>query len=74
MDYTLKAFVFGMKPHKAPGIDGISPIILQKAFDTIGNHLMMFLNGCIMINYFPYVWKKVIVSSKFQIHHEPTKR
>lgn len=62
VDYnTLKAFVFGMKPHKAPGIDGISPIILQKAFDTIGNHLMMILNGCIMLNYFPDVWKKGIV-------------
>lgn len=58
---TLKAYVFGMKPHKAPGFDGISPIIIQKSFEFLSSYLIKLYTALIRLNYFPKKWKKGII-------------
>lgn len=45
------------KPHKAPGIDGISPIIIKKALSYIEKPLLGIYKAALNLNYFPTKWK-----------------
>lgn len=46
-----------MKKQKAPGSDGISPIILQNAYPYIKNELLLLFNSLLNLRYFPDCWK-----------------
>ena len=63
-----------MKKGKAPGIDGIDLIIIQKAYPIIKNHLLAILNGCLKYGLFPQEWKvgKLVIFSKSK-DKDPTK-
>lgn len=53
----LRALVFGLKPQKSPGHDGIVPIMVQKAFDHLATPLLKLFNSILRIGYFPLRWK-----------------
>ena len=55
-----------MKKGKAPGIDGIDSVIIQKAYPIIKRQLLAILNGCLKYGLFPQAWKvgKIVIFSK----------
>lgn len=52
------AIMMGMRPHKAPGEDGISPIILQSLYPMLRDYIIKLFNALTNLKYFPKFWKK----------------
>lgn len=57
----IEAILFGINPHKAPGEDGISPIIIQKVYPIIKEKITLLFKALIKLRYFPKAWKGIIV-------------
>lgn len=57
----VKFYVNSQKNSKAPGIDGIKPIILKKMSDTFFDTLTSIFNWCLRNGYFPKQFKKAKV-------------
>jgi len=54
-----------MNANKAPGPDGMSPNVVIKAKEALGNDLLKVYNTCLEKNTFPKDWKRgeiVIIS------------
>ena len=49
-------------PHKAPGPDGIKPIVLQNLPESAVERLSDIFKGCIQFEYTPHRWRKSTVS------------
>jgi hypothetical protein len=48
-------------PFKAPGVDGIFPMLLQQAKDEIVNPLTKIFKACLLHGYIPKAWRKTKV-------------
>ena len=55
-----------LAPYKAPGIDGIHPILIKKGLSQLAPHILSILNTCLVCRAFPKIWKtaKVILIPK----------
>ena len=58
-----------LKPYKAPGIDGIQNIVLQKCINTIIDHLYFLFRAILEHNAYPTSW----LSSLTIVLHKPGK-
>jgi ribonuclease HI len=54
----IRKAVFSFSPYKAPGPDGIQPILLQKGIWAIENHLCGLFKACLMMGYVPKEWQE----------------
>ena len=53
---AVRAAFKGFKPYKAPGIDGIYPILIQKALDIIENDIVYIYRMCLKEGKSPARW------------------
>ena len=47
-----------LKPYKAPGLDGIQNVVLQKCIDTIIDHLYYLFRAILEFDSYPSRWRK----------------
>jgi hypothetical protein len=57
----LKWAVFSFQPYKAPGMDGIIPIMLQQGFELLVGKLLMLLRASLALGYIPMSWRHIRV-------------
>jgi hypothetical protein len=50
--------IYAMKKNKAPGEDGITSDILQRAYDLLPKSTTATYNGCLRTACFPKIWKR----------------
>lgn len=50
-----------MKPYKAPGLDGIPNIVLQKCINTIINHLYYIFRAILELDMYPSRWLAILI-------------
>ena len=64
--YEVKRKILSLKLRSAPGIDGITPLMLGHLSCKVLNHLTQLLNHLLQLGHFPTTWKraKVIPISK----------
>jgi hypothetical protein len=55
--YKLKWSVFSFQPYKAPGADGIMPIMLQQALNCLGGKILNLLRASLEIGYILMSWR-----------------
>ena len=54
----IKSVMFSFKPYKAPGMDGIYPIFIQKVFFIITDLLCNMFETSLLTGYIPKAWRK----------------
>jgi hypothetical protein len=54
----VKGAINGMNKNKAPGVDGITSDILQRAFNLLPKSNTAMYNGCLRTTCFPRMWKR----------------
>ena len=59
---AIKSALKGFKPFKAPGLDGIYPILIQKAFDIIENDILYIYRMCLKEGKSPARWLETKVA------------
>lgn len=55
--HALKLF----SPYKSPGKDGIYPVMLQQAEDTLVPYLEELFRACLKLSYIPLAWREIKV-------------
>ena len=55
---VLKSAIKEFGPHKAPGLDGIKPIVMQNLPDAALARLNIIFTACIQLEYTPHSWRK----------------
>ena len=55
---VVKAAIKEFGPHKAPGLDGIKPIVMQNMPDSALERLCRIYTACIQLSYTPHSWRK----------------
>jgi len=50
--------IYAMNWNKAPGEDGITSDILQRAYDLLPKSTTAMYNGCLRTSCFPKIWKR----------------
>jgi hypothetical protein len=53
----LKWAVLSFQPYKSPGIDGITPIMLQQGFELLAGKRLMLLRASLALGYIPMSWR-----------------
>lgn len=48
-------------PHKAPGKDGITPIMVKRMCNAAFFRLLEIMNECLRVGYFPKAWKEAML-------------
>jgi hypothetical protein len=48
----------GFEPNKAPGPDGVSPVLLQKGGKALTDELVKLFRGCLAMGYVPRAWRE----------------
>src|SRR5699024_8254981 len=43
-----------------PGLDGVSNQMLRHSFPSLGRALLLIINGCLKLRYFPKEWKDAV--------------
>lgn len=56
-DASVLDSIHSLNPYKAPGLDGIFPIMLQKIAKYIAPTLKKIFRACIKLNYMPKFWR-----------------
>ena len=54
----IKAALLSFSPYKAPGPDGISPILIQKGIDILSGLLKILYTACLERGYVPKTWQR----------------
>ncbi len=64
--YELSAAVFSLKTGTSPGLDRITPELIQSSYNVTKCHLLALMNACFHLEIFPDQWKlaKVTVIGK----------
>ena len=69
--------IYTMNRNKAPGEDGITSDILERAYDLLPKSTTAMYNGCLRTACFPKIWKRAklvpIVKSGKEICEDMTK-
>ncbi|RYE25309.1 MAG: hypothetical protein EOP45_04900 [Sphingobacteriaceae bacterium] len=58
----IKWAIFGFQPYKSPGYDGLYPILIQKAWEVIKDHIYHVYRASIRLHHVPTEWGEVKVT------------
>ena len=61
-DWEFEAAISSLKPKSSAGVDGIPATLLLLSVPLIKTQLLLILNACLLLCYFPDQWKVVKVS------------
>ena len=56
-DERMQAAISEFLPYKAPGLDGIYPVLLQKGWKYIKKHYQKLFRACLRYGYVPKAWR-----------------
>ena len=54
----MEAPINEFQPFKAPGLDGLYPVLLQKAWNQLKGYYHVIFQACLRHSYVPSAWKK----------------
>ena len=54
----IEAAINKFQPFKAPGPDGLNPVLLQKDWNQLKRHYHIIFQACLRHSYVPSAWKK----------------
>lgn len=57
----VKWAINSFEKYKSPGLDNIYPVMLQKGWEILGEHIVNIYKACLKLSYVPDEWKKVKV-------------
>ena len=60
-NFSDKEAIMSFEPYKTPGMDNITPVLLQQSLQEITGLLTGVLRGCIALGYIPREWLKTKV-------------
>ena len=60
----MEAAINEFQPFKAPGPDGLYPVLLQKSWNQLKEYYHLIFQACLKHNYVPLAWKEGIFLPK----------
>src|SRR5262249_26842423 len=49
--------IHSLSPFKSPGLDGVYPVLLQRGWDLVKEHIRVIYTACIAFMYVPVRWR-----------------
>ena len=58
MSVRMEAVINEFQPFKAPGLDGLYPVLLLKGWNQLKGHYHVIFQACLRYSYEPLAWKE----------------